>query len=489
MNLGNFYNTTGQYELSIEYYNEYLARSPGITDAAGRGRALYNRGFACFSLRDYEQAVTCYRESVAMATECHDKVAMARAYCNLGLASKALADFDAASDCQRLFLELSNELKSVRGQFKALGNLGDVCVAQKNYDQAAEYFQKQLELSEHHNDPMFIAQACSSLGLALRHIAQLTSAWELHVRECEIYRNVIKDAKNEYKAQGRCGATLTALGRYSDAISCYERQLEISRSRGDALAQTQAWANLAITHSNLHDYESAVKSFEEQIGALENLQSKSSQVEKCKAYCSIADCCAVLEQHRTAISNYQISLTFACEIRNMSLIERCCAGINSSAQPIEDLKLAATWAEYRLKVCYAIGRSELTAAACGELGYVYSLQENFEGSLQCFNQQMKLAVELNSDSLKSDAACGLGSVHLLMKDFDKALTFHKLDLELAQRNNDRPCQGRAYGNIAGAYEATKQHAAAIASREQHLFIAKEQHDDLAKLVALHGIGR
>ena len=83
----------------------------------------------------------------------------------------------------------------------------------------------------------------------------------------------------------------------------------------------------------------------------------------------------------------------------------------------------------------------------------------------------------------------LGGVYLLMKDYNKALTFHKLDLEIAQRNNNRPCQGRAYGNIAATYEAMGDFSSAIPSQEQHLFIAKEQNDGEAKLIALHGIGR
>ena len=487
MNLGNFYNSVNKYEEAIKYYRHYLDLSTDHSKAGGRGRALYNLGFACFSLRDYQQAVDCYEKSVALATECQDRVAMARAYCNLGLARKALGAFDAAIQCQHVFLDLSRELGSVRGELKALGNLGDVAAAKRDFHLASTYYEQQLNLSELHNEALFIAQSCSSLAAALRSIGQLEKASELLAKESEIYRNDLKDAKNEYKAQGKYGATLTSLGRYSDAVTCYRRQLEISHSNGDLPMQTQAWSNIAITQINLLDYKSAKDAFENQIEILEQLES--SRAEKCRAHCSIADCCEAMEEHRDALRHNQIALSLACEMKNLSLMERACKGLAASSQHATHPDAALIFSEHRLKICLALERPQLAALAYGDLGYLYSVKKNFSDALHCLNQQMKLAVEMNNESLKSDAACGLGGVYLLMKDYDKALTFHKLDLELAQRNSDRPCQGRAFGNIAATYEAMKEYAAAIPNREQHLFIAKEQDDELAKLVALHGIGR
>ncbi|XP_076800516.1 uncharacterized protein LOC143445353 isoform X2 [Clavelina lepadiformis] len=489
MNLGNHYNTLCQYSNAIEHYQKYLALLVQNPDKSGEGRALYNLGFACFSLHDYQQAVSCYEKSVLVATECQDKVAMARAYCNLGLAHKALGNLDVAFDCQNMFLSLSTELNSTRGTFKAFGNLGDIYIAKKEPEQAVGFYQQQLVFSEQHNEDTLVAQACASLGGVLRSIGQLDEALELHQKEAAIYAEVVRDSKNEYKAQGRLGATLTALERYHEALPCYERQLELSKTSKEPLTWAQACGNLAITYTNLEDFHRAKDCFQDQVDILQNIDSKSARLEKCKAHCNIGDCSAALEMFDEAISCHQLALSHAYEIKNLTLMERTCKGLSNSFRQVGKISDAITYSQKRLAICEQMGNSLATASTHEELGLMYSTIGKYNDAIYSLNQQMKVGVEINDENIKGDAACCLGGVYLLMKDYNKALTFHKLDLEIAQRNNNRPCQGRAYGNIAATYEAMGDFSSAIPSQEQHLFIAKEQNDEEAKLIALHGIGR
>ena len=485
MNLANFYNTVSQFEKAITYYNSFLSLPSTVSQASGQGRALYNLGFAHFSLQNFEQAVACYEQSIKVAAASQDKVAIARAYCNLGLAKKAMGEFDSAIECQQTFLSMSSELNSSRGKLKALGNLGDLCSLKKEFESAASYYEQLLCLAEECNNKPAIAQSCCSLGIALRAINRLEKAAQHHEQECSIFAE-LKDAKSEYKAQGRHGATLTELGSYEKAKSCYERQLELSE---DFVTQAQAWGNLAITHINLGDYKTAKSSYENQIEALLRSDSKWSRLESCRAYCGVVDCCEALDDLSGVIRFSQAALYLASELRNLPLMERALQRLSMTLYHVNKPDCAIVFGRHRVNVCKMIGQLATIASAYSDLGFLYSMNEQYEDALYCFNQQMKFAVEMNNDVTKGDAACGMGSVYLLMGDHEKALTFHKLDLELAQRNDDRPWQGRAYGNVAATHEAMKDFVAAIPCREQHLFIAKEENDELAHLVALHGIGR
>ena len=488
MNMANYYNTIAQYSEAVEYYREYLATTNALPQLPGVGRALYNLGFALFSLRNYAEAVTCYERSVAVATDAKDKVAMARAYCNLGLTQKAQGDLDAAFASQSTFLDLSIELESSRGRFKALANLGELCVAKSDFSRAAGFYERQLLLSEELADRSFVAQSCASLAAVYRSLKRHNDAVSLLVRECEIYRE-LEESKNEYRSQGRLGAAFTALGDYSKAMICYKRQLELSCGEDEMLSRVHAWRSLAITHVNVNDYVNAKESFENEIEVLELLTSASSRVETCRAYCSVADCCLAIEDYGKGLNYAQIALQVACEVANLSLIGRACKLLSNCLLQLGDFDAAVTFAEHRLSVSKVNGKAEPISSAFADLGYLYSQVKRCNDALHCLEEQMRIAVETRDDLMKGDAACGLGGVYLLMEEYDKALTFHKLDLELAQRNDDRPSQGRAYGNIATVHEAQGDFLSAVPCREQHLFIAKEQNDEEAKLIALHGIGR
>nr|CAB3267334.1 tetratricopeptide repeat protein 28 [Phallusia mammillata] len=489
MNLGNFHNTVGRYREAMELYHEYLQLATQETEKSGQCRALYNLGFAYFSLKQYPEAVESYLRSVEVAKECQDKLAMARAYCNLGLARKELGQHELAFDCQNLFLTLSTELKSTRGKFKALGNLGDIFVAKQELNQATGFYQQQLALAEQSNDSVLIAQACASLGTTLRGLGHLEQAAEIHTREVNIYRNSVKESKVEYKAQGRLGATLTALEQYRSALVCYERQLELAVASKDASITSQAHCNLAITYTNLHDFENARKHFQQQADCLQDIKHKSARTEKCKAFCNLGKCCEALELYDEAVTNHQIALDIANDLRSFPLMEKSLKGLASTHRQLHKVEQATQFCQQRLAVCERMAQPSLIASACGDLAVLLSETHKHLEAIEHLKRQMKIGVDASDQSITADAACGIGSVYQAMRDFDNAVNFHKLDLEISQKSDNQPCQGRAHGNLAAVYEQMGNHDGAIAHQEQHLFIANEQNDEVAKQIALYGIGR
>lgn len=52
------------------------------------------------------------------------------------------------------------------------------------------------------------------------------------------------DIKGECRAHGNLGAVHMCLGNYTNAIKCYQEQLERSKELRDSLIQAQAFGNL-----------------------------------------------------------------------------------------------------------------------------------------------------------------------------------------------------------------------------------------------------
>lgn len=81
----------------------------------------------------------------------------------------------------------------------------------------------------------------------------LRSLQELTVRQ------EMGDVKGECRAHGNLGAVHMCLGNYTNAIKCYQEQLERAKELRDCLMQAQAFGNLGWCIGHLFFVRSSMK--------------------------------------------------------------------------------------------------------------------------------------------------------------------------------------------------------------------------------------
>ena len=86
--LGNAYNSLGQYERAIAFYQQSLNIAKEIGDIQGESNSLKNLGNAYNYLGQYEKAIAFYQQSLDIAKEIGDIRGEANAWFNLGVALK-----------------------------------------------------------------------------------------------------------------------------------------------------------------------------------------------------------------------------------------------------------------------------------------------------------------------------------------------------------------------------------------------------------------
>nr|XP_026690437.1 tetratricopeptide repeat protein 28 [Ciona intestinalis] len=488
MNLANCFCTTAMFSEAVEMYKGYLQLSVRVPDKHGEGRALYNLGYAYFSLGDHASAVDCYNECISVASQCNDDVTMARAFCNLGLAKKDLGDLDAALEFQKKFLETSLEIRSARGVFKALGNIGDLYFERKELDDAVKFYQQQLETAQENKNPVLTAQACASLAIALRLMGEKEKAVEIHKKEIGLYSSVIKDSKNEEEARKRLNVTLAETLQICDEAKSGVNK-EVAKSEAEWVAEAQAWRNLGITYTNMNKMEQALECFTNQMLSLRMVSSVTVSVEKVNSFCYLGDTCHAMEKYKEAIGHFKYALTLAESLKHPKLENQACKGLFKAYKKNGEFEFAIQYCEQSLVYCQKLRDQKWLASVYGELGNLYSEVCEYDKAVEALMLQVKVGTELESNEILADSASDLGFIYYSTANYEKALEFHYLDLEISKKSKNQTCQGRAHKNLALTYEANKNYAASMFHYEQHLFIAEEQSDTLAKVEALHGIGR
>ena len=97
-NLGNPYDSLGDFQKAIEYHERGLKISTEVRDRAREKIAYYNLDNAYDSLEDFQKAIESYERDLKISKEVGDRAGEGKAYANLGDAYNSLGDFQKAID-------------------------------------------------------------------------------------------------------------------------------------------------------------------------------------------------------------------------------------------------------------------------------------------------------------------------------------------------------------------------------------------------------
>jgi len=85
------------------------------------------------------------------------------------------------------------------------------------------------------------AAACGALGMAHRLMRRWDKALGHHTQELTL-RQELGDLSGECRAHGHLGAVHMALCSWTNAVKCYQEQLERAQEQRDAAVLQQPWS-------------------------------------------------------------------------------------------------------------------------------------------------------------------------------------------------------------------------------------------------------
>ena len=111
-NLGNTYDSLGDYRKALEYHEKYLEITLEISDRDGEGTAYGNLGTAYYSLGDARKAIEYHEKSLKIAIEIGARRQEVMAYHNIGVVYFFLKQFEKAVGNFVCAVEALNTLRS-----------------------------------------------------------------------------------------------------------------------------------------------------------------------------------------------------------------------------------------------------------------------------------------------------------------------------------------------------------------------------------------
>ena len=218
------------YAIALDYYYSALKIVEELKDEKRIATTLFNLGNVYSSLKDYQKANDYYIKSLKLD---NDLDSAKDIYCNIGLNFISLKKYDKAL----LYFEKSLKLIKNNESGKAvkiycLKGIGETYYYQNNLELARKYFLDAIELNKEINDNYILAESIRGIG------------------------NIYLDQGKNEKQVNKKNELL------KNAISSYEKSLELSKQVSDFNNLSETYINLSEAENLLGNPKYALELFQ-----------------------------------------------------------------------------------------------------------------------------------------------------------------------------------------------------------------------------------
>lgn len=206
--------------------------------------ALNNIGYLYNSKGNIDKAVDYYNKTLKIQQEIGDKPGMAGTYINTGYIYLNQGLIERALDCYYKSLRLEEEMQNLRGIATALNGIGYISYKQGETDKAFENYTKSLDIRKKLNDEYGIATCLNNIGLIFKDNGEWYKALEYY-RQCLDLEEKLGDKSGVAITKGNIGLIYKSLGQLDKALKYYNQSLEIRKVSGDKLGIAHSLYNIA----------------------------------------------------------------------------------------------------------------------------------------------------------------------------------------------------------------------------------------------------
>ncbi|XP_067047455.1 tetratricopeptide repeat protein 28-like [Acropora muricata] len=468
----------------MEYHEKSLKIATEIGDRGGEGRAYGNLGNAYQSLGDYRKAIECHEKRLKIATEISDRGGEGRAYGNLGNAYQSIGDYQKAIECRKKDLKIAIEIGDRGGEGTAYGNLGIACLSQGDYGKAMEYEEKLLKIAIEISDRRGEGRAYATLGNAYQSLGDYRKAIEYHEKYLKIAIE-IGDRGGEGNTYGNLGIAYVSLGDNRKAMEYHEKSLKIATEIGDRGGEGRGYGNLGNAYQSLGDYRKAIECHEKRLKIAIEIGDQGGEG---RAYGNLGNAYQSLSDYQKAIECHEKRLKISIENGDKGGEGEVYGNLGNAYQSLSDYQKAIKYHEKYLKIAKEIGGRGGEGLAYGNLGSAYNSLGDYRKAIEYHEKSLKIATEIGDRGGEGRGYGNLGNAYQSLGDYRKAIEYHEKDLKIAIEIGDRGGEGKGYGNLGTAYQSLGDLRKAIEYHEKRLKIAIEIGDREGEGTAYFNIG-
>jgi ATP/maltotriose-dependent transcriptional regulator MalT len=215
-NVGLVYKNIGDYQASLNYYNQALDFSY-VSDTLTNSRLYNNIGVVYQHLEKYDTAEYFLEKSLFFKTILKDKKGMSNALTNLGNIAAVKGNFELALNYHQKSLNLEQEMSSDEGIAKSFNNIGSTYLKMKDFEAASKYAENALRISKKLGTKEQLRQSYETLAICDASRGSFRSAYH--------YQSLLTETKDSLMNED----VSRKLGQLESRLELASKQSEIEK--------------------------------------------------------------------------------------------------------------------------------------------------------------------------------------------------------------------------------------------------------------------
>lgn len=255
-NLGNIYNSTGDFDKALECYNKGLELHRDTANSKGESHTLNNIGLVYYRKGDYSNALKHHLISLAIKQQLNDKSGEATSLIQIGDVYHRIGDHANALENLLKAMMIKRETFDRYGEGSALNSIGNVYCDLEDYEKSLEYYKKAYVLFKELKDRSGEALTLGNLANIYLYTNKFKNALKYYQDSEKILRE-LDDKENIATTYVNIGNTFIRMGKFKDAIDSFNKGLSLSKTIGIKRGQALSLLGLGQVYTVLHDSENA----------------------------------------------------------------------------------------------------------------------------------------------------------------------------------------------------------------------------------------
>ncbi|MGI2903741.1 tetratricopeptide repeat protein [Tolypothrix sp. VBCCA 56010] len=393
--LGNAYNSLGQYQLAIDYYQQSLTIYREIGNRNGEANSLIGLGNAYYFLGQYQIAIDYHQQSLAISLEIGDRNGEADSLLGLGGVYKCLGQYQEAIDNLEQSLAIKIEIGDRNGEAASLGNLGNAYDSLGQNQIAIDYHQQSLAIFLEKGDRNGEAASLAGLGNAYQSLGEYQIAIDFYQQSLAISLE-IGDRNGEATSLNNLGNAYNSLGQYQQAIDYNQQSLAIFCEIGHRNGKAKSLNNLGYAYCSLREYQQAIDCYQQLLTVQREIGDRKGEADSLN---NLGNSYYSLEEYQQAIDFYQQSLTIDREIGDRTGEAASLTNLGNAYISLREYQQAIDCYQQLLTTQREIGDRNGEAQSLQNLGKLYNLtgriKEGYAVGFQAtqIQQELELPIE------------------------------------------------------------------------------------------------
>ncbi len=483
-NIGNVYNDLGEKQKALDFYNQSLPLKRAVGDRSGEANTLGNIGNVYNSWGEKQKALDFYNQSLPLKRAVGDRSGEAKTLNNIGNVYNSWGEKQKALDFYNQSLPLFRAVGDRSGEANTLIGIGNVYNSWGEKQKALDFYNQSLPLSRAVGDRSGEANTLIGIGLVYNDLGEKQKALDFYNQSLPLFR-AVGDRSGEANTLIGIGNVYNSWGEKQKALDFYNQSLPLSRAVGDRSGEANTLNNIGIVYNDLGEKQKALDFYNQSLPLSRAVGDRSVEA---KTLNNIGNVYNDLGEKQKALDFYNQSLPLFWAVGDRSGEASTLIGIGNVYNSWGEKQKALDFYNQSLPLSRAVGDRSGEASTLIGIGLVYNDLGEKQKALDFYNQSLPLSRAVGDRSGEANTLNNIGLVYNDLGEKQKALDFYNQSLPLSRAVGDRSGEANTLNNIGLVYDDLGEKQKALDFYNQSLPLSRAVGDRSGEANTLIGIG-